>query len=336
MSESSATMFARTEIYRFDCRIQLSMGSIWLSIILADLKRQAKIYSWYMRAHQPSLLNLQYMPLSEGVHHDLLCRVIRSNQGFILYGYSTLAARIAMSNYHGFSMMLIVMVTHCLVSAMAIERYLGIRHGYWYSKNVTQSKARTKVIVSIWMFCIFFCMLPLFGLGQYARQYPGTWCFVNTHLNHRHGIYKNRLIIFYDLNSPTPWWHRLYTNTYAAINDINLLVIVTCNVIVITTLLCLRLCRRKQKSDQKFRQLHRNLKQKELEIQMAVMLVVITLVFILSFMPLDVDILAIRFIRKYIHQVEMILKHIILHETTCRWLFIMIQKMQIQPLALYD
>ncbi|CAL4232308.1 unnamed protein product, partial [Meganyctiphanes norvegica] len=116
---------------------------------------------------------------------------------------------IAMCNYHGFSMMLIGMVTHCLVSAMAIERYLGIRHGYWYSKNVTQSKARI-MLLSIWMFCIFFCMLPLFGLGQYARQYPGTWCFVNTHLN-----------------SHSPWWHRLYTNTYAAINVINLLVIVT-------------------------------------------------------------------------------------------------------------
>ena len=44
-------------------------------------------------------------------------------------------------------MMTIGLVTHCMVSAMAVERYIGIRHGYYYSKNITTSRARWVVVV---------------------------------------------------------------------------------------------------------------------------------------------------------------------------------------------
>ena len=47
-----------------------------------------------------------------------------------------------MCRLHAFSMMLITLVTHLLVATMAAERYVGIRHAYFYSKNITASRTR--------------------------------------------------------------------------------------------------------------------------------------------------------------------------------------------------
>ena len=36
-------------------------------------------------------------------------------------------------------------------------------------------------LLSLWLVAIIFSSLPIFGFGQYAIQYPGTWCFLNLH-----------------------------------------------------------------------------------------------------------------------------------------------------------
>lgn len=36
-------------------------------------------------------------------------------------------------------------------------------------------------LLSLWLVAIIFSSLPMFGFGQYAIQYPGTWCFLNLH-----------------------------------------------------------------------------------------------------------------------------------------------------------
>ncbi|KAA0191878.1 hypothetical protein HAZT_HAZT003853 [Hyalella azteca] len=119
-------------------------------------------------------------------------------------------------NLHGFTMMTIGLVTHCMVSAMAVERYIGIRHGYYYSKHVTTSRARL-LLLGIWLFGVLLCAMPLFGVGQYALQYPGSWCFVNTHV----------------LWDESPVQHIVFTNLYGSIHVLCIVTIVYCNFAVI-------------------------------------------------------------------------------------------------------
>ncbi|KAA0186148.1 hypothetical protein HAZT_HAZT001926 [Hyalella azteca] len=169
-----------------------------------------------------------------------------------------------MCHYHGFVMALIGMVTHLLVCAMAIERLLGIRHGYFYNKNVTTYRVN-----------VVLCSLPLFGLGRFVLQFPGSWCFVDSHLCPGSAVQ-----------------HSIFTYTYGAINLTALIVMAVCNVIVVGTLLKMRMSRAVpvlQSNDG----LHsiRSHKHKELEIQMVFVLLVITTVFVISWGPLDVSLL---------------------------------------------
>nr|XP_027217299.1 prostaglandin E2 receptor EP3 subtype-like [Penaeus vannamei] len=76
------------------------------------------------------------------------------------------------------------------------------------------------LLLCIWLFSVLFCAMPLFGWGQYALQYPGSWCFVNIHVC-----------------ADTPLHHLIYTNIFGAFTIINLFVMVVCNVVVIILLL---------------------------------------------------------------------------------------------------
>lgn len=205
-----------------------------------------------------------YMFLCTLIWTDLLGKMLTTPPAVISYTAQGWVGGEAMCDYHGFVMVLFSMLTHFTVSAMAVERFLGICHGYFYSRNVTTSRCRY-LLVGIWVFCTVFGLLPLFNIGQLFLQYPGTWCFANIHL----------------CGSDTPLRHRIYTNTLGIINAANLLVIVFCNVVVVGTLLKMRLSR------QMLCQPHRSRKQSEHEMQMVIVLVVITVVFVMSWAPLD-------------------------------------------------
>ncbi|KAM9744968.1 prostaglandin E2 receptor EP1 subtype-like [Menidia menidia] len=61
--------------------------------------------------------------------------------------------------------------------AMAAERCLGVTKPLLHARLVTT--ARTKIALSmIWFLALCVALLPCFQLGEYTRQYPGTWCFI--------------------------------------------------------------------------------------------------------------------------------------------------------------
>lgn len=78
------------------------------------------------------------------------------------------------------------------------------------------------LLLGIWLFSVLFCALPLFGVGQYGLQYPGSWCFVNIHVT-----------------SDSPLRHLIYTNVFGIFTIVNLLIMVFCNIVVISKSLCL-------------------------------------------------------------------------------------------------
>ncbi|KAM4535123.1 prostaglandin E2 receptor EP1 subtype-like [Fundulus diaphanus] len=61
--------------------------------------------------------------------------------------------------------------------AMAAERCLGVTKPLLHARLV--STARTKIALSmIWLLALCVALLPVFQLGDYTNQYPGTWCFI--------------------------------------------------------------------------------------------------------------------------------------------------------------
>lgn len=247
-------------------------GATIVSPILLSLSGVAgqiwALYYLYTSTRPQQSRTVFFVLLSTLIWTDLIGKIITTPPALIAYVHHEWKGGVELCNFHGFSMMLISLVTHLLVSTMAVERFIGIRHGYFYNKNITTSRTKM-LLLCIWLFSVLFCAMPLFGWGQYALQYPGSWCFVNIHVC-----------------ADTPLHHLIYTNIFGAFTIINLFVMVVCNVVVITTLLCLRLCRHRCPTT-KFCAPHRTSKQRELEMQMAIVLLVITIVFVLSWSPLD-------------------------------------------------
>ncbi|XP_063869230.1 prostaglandin E2 receptor EP4 subtype-like isoform X4 [Scylla paramamosain] len=226
------------------------------------------LYYLYTSTRPQHSRTVFFLLLSTLIWTDLVGKVITTTPALIAYVYGGWVGGKPLCNFHGFSMMLISLVTHLLVSTMAVERFIGIRHGYFYNKNITTT--RTKILLlGIWLFSVLFCAMPLFGLGQYALQYPGSWCFVNIHVT-----------------PASPLRHRIYTNVFGLFTLINLLIMVVCNIVVITTLLCLRLCRQRC-CGKSICQPQRSYRQRELEMQMVIVLLVITIVFLISWSPID-------------------------------------------------
>ncbi|MEQ2271409.1 hypothetical protein XENORESO_003873 [Xenotaenia resolanae] len=61
--------------------------------------------------------------------------------------------------------------------AMAAERCLGVTNPLLHARLVTT--ARTKIALSMtWFLALCVALLPVFQLGDYTYQYPGTWCFI--------------------------------------------------------------------------------------------------------------------------------------------------------------
>ncbi|XP_064096363.1 uncharacterized protein LOC135208152 [Macrobrachium nipponense] len=263
-------------------------GATIVSPILLSLSGVAgqiwALYYLYTTTRPQHSRTVFFVLLSTLIWTDLIGKIITTPPALVAYSHETWVGGVPLCNFHGFSMMLISLVTHLLVSTMAVERFIGIRHGYFYNKNITTS--RTKVLLlGIWLFSVLFCAMPLFGVGQYALQYPGSWCFVNIHVCEE-----------------TPLHHRIYTNIFGCFTLISLIVMVVCNVVVIivllektvsrkgnlceATLLCLRLCRHRC-TGTKFSGPQRNSKHRELEMQMVLLLLVITIVFLISWSPID-------------------------------------------------
>ncbi|KAJ4943102.1 hypothetical protein JOQ06_005611 [Pogonophryne albipinna] len=104
-----------------------------------------------------------------------------------------------------------------LASAMAIERALAITNPHWYSNHMKTSVTKQTLAV-IWCLVLLFALLPIAGVGEYTRQWPGTWCFIST------GDREVPGNIFFAI-------------TFAVLGIFSLLVTLSCNVVTIRGLI---------------------------------------------------------------------------------------------------
>ncbi|NXO76477.1 TA2R protein, partial [Sitta europaea] len=80
-------------------------------------------------------------------------------------------------NFLGFSMVFFGQCPLLLGATMAGERFLGINRPF--SRSTSLSKRRAWAIVGlVWGFSSLLGLLPVFGLGRYTLQFPGSWCFL--------------------------------------------------------------------------------------------------------------------------------------------------------------
>nr|XP_020452262.1 prostaglandin E2 receptor EP3 subtype isoform X1 [Monopterus albus] len=104
-----------------------------------------------------------------------------------------------------------------LSSAMAIERALAITNPHWYSNHMKTSVTK-QTLATIWFLVLLFALLPIAGVGEYTRQWPGTWCFISTG----------------DREVPG---NMFFAVTFAVLGIFSLLVTLSCNVITIRGLI---------------------------------------------------------------------------------------------------
>ncbi|XP_030805805.1 prostaglandin E2 receptor EP2 subtype [Camarhynchus parvulus] len=91
--------------------------------------------------------------------------------------------------YFGFAMSFFGLATMLILFTMALERCLALGRPYFYERFLSP---RTGLVAlpAIYAFSAALCSLPLLGFGRYVQYCPGTWCFIQMHLEpHRgHGL----------------------------------------------------------------------------------------------------------------------------------------------------
>ncbi|NWR56635.1 PE2R2 protein, partial [Bucorvus abyssinicus] len=85
--------------------------------------------------------------------------------------------------YFGFAMSFFGLATMLILFAMALERCLALGRPYFYERFLSP---RTGLVAlpAIYTFSATFCSLPLMGFGRYVQYCPGTWCFIQMHLDY--------------------------------------------------------------------------------------------------------------------------------------------------------
>ena len=78
--------------------------------------------------------------------------------------------------YEGFMLVSAGFSTILIIGGMAVDRFVAIRHPFFYNQHVSARKAKY-FIITIWLIAILMGSLPLIGLGDNIKQFPGTWCF---------------------------------------------------------------------------------------------------------------------------------------------------------------
>lgn len=80
----------------------------------------------------------------------------------------------------GASMVFFGLYPLLLGSAMAVERCLAITQPFVHKSKVSLSRVRRPAAL-LFSVALLMAVLPLFGVGTYTPQYPGTWCFLQVH-----------------------------------------------------------------------------------------------------------------------------------------------------------
>ncbi|NXM65997.1 PE2R2 protein, partial [Serilophus lunatus] len=89
--------------------------------------------------------------------------------------------------YFGFAMSFFGLATMLILFTMALERCLALGQPYFYERFLS-SRTGLVALPAIYTFSAAFCSLPLVGFGRYVQYCPGTWCFIQMHLDsHQRG-----------------------------------------------------------------------------------------------------------------------------------------------------
>ncbi|NXE70055.1 PE2R2 protein, partial [Calcarius ornatus] len=89
--------------------------------------------------------------------------------------------------YFGFAMSFFGLATMLILFTMALERCLALGRPYFYERFLSP---RTGLVAlpAIYTFSAALCSLPLLGFGRYVQYCPGTWCFIQMHLEPHRGL----------------------------------------------------------------------------------------------------------------------------------------------------
>ncbi|XP_035699341.1 prostaglandin E2 receptor EP4 subtype-like [Branchiostoma floridae] len=187
-------------------------------------------------------------------------------------------------NYHGWSMLAAGLSSCLIVFVMAVERFIAIRHPYFYNVAVTRMKAKITLVVC-WVVAILIAALPLMGLGENVMHFPGTWCFFN--------FYGRELTSV------------VYASLFVAVLGVCILGTLFCNLSVIATLLRMRNSILRTSSMSQSDDLHKtavNVREEDsprrrrrtnvrAETQMVVLLAGVSIIFTVSWCPLMIRVL---------------------------------------------
>ncbi|XP_071388503.1 prostaglandin E receptor 1c (subtype EP1) [Centroberyx affinis] len=80
----------------------------------------------------------------------------------------------------GASMVFFGLCPLLLGCAMAVERCVGITQPLLHTATITVTLVR-RVVLLLSSLALLLAALPLFAVGTYAPQFPGTWCFLPLH-----------------------------------------------------------------------------------------------------------------------------------------------------------
>ncbi|CAN8215695.1 unnamed protein product [Coccothraustes coccothraustes] len=83
--------------------------------------------------------------------------------------------------YFGFAMSFFGLATMLILFTMALERCLALGRPYFYERFLSP-RTGLAALPAIYTFSAAFCSLPLLGFGRYVQYCPGTWCFIQMHL----------------------------------------------------------------------------------------------------------------------------------------------------------
>lgn len=67
-----------------------------------------------------------------------------------------------------------------LGGAMAVERCVAITKPFLHNSKISLSRVR-RLVALLFFVALLMAILPLFDVGTYTPQYPGTWCFLQVH-----------------------------------------------------------------------------------------------------------------------------------------------------------
>ena len=168
----------------------------------------------------------------------------------------------ALCKYESFMLIFAGYSTIFIIGTMAIDRFIALVHPFFYDSHITYSRAKFGIL-GVWGFAAFMGLLPMMGLGENIKQFPGTWCF----FSFTSSEVKNQI----------------FSYMYVTIGLLIICVTTLSNVVVTFTLLKMR--RKAMKSINSC-----NAKRHDSELQMVILLLGIIIIFSTCWCPFLVSI----------------------------------------------